>query len=468
MKGNRVWACLTVGSASLLAIALLDWAAANGLVDPTPGRVSVERSGAVGQSVSAVGVYPPNNQMKGLEKGQWKLDFKFKDEDGQDHALSCSISDKDHKEIVKRQGFYPWQRAKKVNEILAKLVSEQADRFQVRENGCAVPSNLIGMDWSSPRVPAELQEWMDSEYAKARSRLRSQYVWAHDCQLPPKSSEDPEVKKLNDQLAELLSNQAKKLGIPGEPIPSQRLGIDWEWRPNATKAANFEKNKKDFLAWHKDQYEQLRDATDQQFMRERGFQWNPTEGWVLDYSILVLQSASVLKRCMMAFQNDPKDGPELLRDFLLAVPRVDVPRFVGGRDVGGFRVPTAVFIENSGDCDSKAVAFCAIRYQKRERLIIFRTFPLLENDSGVLGHALVGVEAFEESSRSAAWEGFSDYMGGTLDGRRYEHPILINNRYYWPCEVTGPGWTKYKEVPSDQTGYYLATPIQPNKGRLSS
>jgi hypothetical protein len=63
-----------------------------------------------------------------------------------------------------------------------------------------------------------------------------------------------------------------------------------------------------------------------------------------------------------------------------------------GRLIGGFRVPTAVLVEQAGDCDSKGAAFCAMwRQQVRDPVLL-----ALDRKCGRGNHALVGVRSTGE------------------------------------------------------------------------
>lgn len=98
-----------------------------------------------------------------------------------------------------------------------------------------------------------------------------------------------------------------------------------------------------------------------------------------------------------------------------------------GRKTLDFRVPTAVLIEKSGDCDSKVAAFCAMWRQLPAR-------SMIAMDRG-RKHILVGVEARPRP------------------GQLYK---LIENRYYVFYDAAGP-----EDADAALPGYFEHLVIEP-------
>ena len=84
------------------------------------------------------------------------------------------------------------------------------------------------------------------------------------------------------------------------------------------------------------------------------------------------------------------------------------PNEQGGRQTLGFWVPTEVLVNHHGDCDSKAVTFCAL-WRAFATPMILIVLP---------HHVLVGV---------------------AMPPGPGEQFVRVGNRYYVLCEVAGPG-----------------------------
>jgi hypothetical protein len=432
-------------------------------------------AGTVGQESGLGGKLPPTVGTPRLEGGKWHLNFKFNDTRGGKHDVSCAVSDADHQELVAKQGFYEARKPGEINKRIVDIVTKVSNSLGVGENGCAVPAHWVGPDWAwNPQLPAthdfeerreKLEKWIEGDFAKKRKAARELWIHQRDCSLPLLLKDGARLRSINTDLASSMTAKAAELGLTayGAPSPSSQIGADWTWRIGMPKTDEFRQHEKNFLEWFQGEYAEMRTAQENQYMKERGFRWDRFEGWVLDYSSLVQQAAPVLDDCIQRLdaetRGDAQIDPETLMAFFVAMPREDILRVnPDGKFTQGFRVPTSVLIENSGDCDSKSAAFCVIRGRRPEHLVIFRTYPLPKGEENGIGHALVGIEAYASGD---AWKDPTAFNVPTLIGESYQRPVEVDNRYYWPCEVGGPGWNDFKSVAQGRGGDYEAIPIRP-------
>jgi hypothetical protein len=251
------------------------------------------------------------------------------------------------------------------------------------------------------------------------------------------------------------------------PLPSVgRLQLQWKptYDPlSSVDAAVENREEEQFYNWYNSEKSKLQKKSYEKVMKERGFIEFPPAGWLPDYSSLVAQSTPALKNCVDALNRESKGSPEWLMNFFQSMPWVKLgdEDEDTGKVTGGLRLPPSLMVRAKGDCDSKATAFCVIQREQPGHLLIFRSLA----STGDQGHALVGVEAYEQSTlapgpRPQSRPGKSRILLQRLEGMTYEKPILIGLRYYVPCEVAGPGRRLYGEVAPGHAGDYIAIPIQ--------
>ncbi len=146
--------------------------------------------------------------------------------------------------------------------------------------------------------------------------------------------------------------------------------------------------------------------------RERGFRLEGRE-LSIDYPALARWSAPALDGCAKALRwagagYDERQYLGMFVAFLQEI-RYEVPPEVrNGRETLGLWVPTEVVANNHGDCDSKAVTFCAL----------WRAFASPTLVIVLPRHVLVGVAM------------------APGPGQQF---VRVGNRYYVLCEVAGPG-----------------------------
>ena len=146
--------------------------------------------------------------------------------------------------------------------------------------------------------------------------------------------------------------------------------------------------------------------------RERGFRLEGRD-LSIDYPALVQWSAPALDGCAKALRwaGAGYDERQYLGMFVAFVQeiRYEVPPDVqNGRQTLGLWVPTEVVANDHGDCDSKAVTFCAL----------WRAFAAPTIVIILPRHVLVGVAM------------------APGPGQQF---VRLGNRYYVLCEVAGPG-----------------------------
>ena len=230
-----------------------------------------------------------------------------------------------------------------------------------------------------------------------------------------------------------------------------------EWRPVEELPPGFgrqvfENERKKFFAWYKVKSTELIEHANKKFLMKHKFMILPGLGEVPDYSAVVSSSSQALRSCAEAFKRETGGQAELLQAFFQSMVYEKIHMEEGGRKTGGLSLPVRVMVEGKGDCDSKAVAFCAIR---RKNDIILRSLP----GQGSLQHALVGVAAWEKDSHpKEIWP--HKPVPEALKAMLYGDPIRIGLRDYWPCEVAGRDRIAFGRVKDGHEGRYVAIRTQ--------
>jgi len=146
--------------------------------------------------------------------------------------------------------------------------------------------------------------------------------------------------------------------------------------------------------------------------RERGLRLEGHE-LSIDYPALVRWSAPALDGCAKALRwagagYDERQYLGMFVAFLQEIRYQVPPNVQNGRETLGLWVPTEVLANDHGDCDSKAVTFCAL----------WRAFAAPTLVIVLPRHVLVGVAM------------------APGPGQQF---VRLGNRYYVLCEVAGPG-----------------------------
>jgi hypothetical protein len=146
--------------------------------------------------------------------------------------------------------------------------------------------------------------------------------------------------------------------------------------------------------------------------RERGVRLEGRE-LSIDYPGLVRWSAPALDACAKALRwagagYDERQYLGMFVAFLQEIRYEVPPEVQNGRETLGLWVPTEVIANDHGDCDSKAVTFCAL----------WRAFAAPTLVIILPRHVLVGVAM------------------APGPGQQF---VRLGNRYYVLCEVAGPG-----------------------------
>lgn len=225
-------------------------------------------------------------------------------------------------------------------------------------------------------------------------------------------------RTVGERLRKLFERQAEERGV----APYVRFeiygGTSYRWRlevpgglPPAVAGA-LAARLRDFNRWLDRDLPKEREELTARYLRERGVLLHGEEAEV-DYAREVEGATGPLTPCSEALRQAGagEDDRRLLALFLAFFQdlRYEVPPPVElGRQILGFRVPTAVLVQGGGDCDSKSAAFCALWRHRPERAILIL----------VPEHALVGVEG---------------------PPRADEAYVQLGNRYFVLCEVAGPG-----------------------------
>ncbi len=155
-----------------------------------------------------------------------------------------------------------------------------------------------------------------------------------------------------------------------------------------------------------------RDEIEAGLYRERGFRLEGRD-LSIDYPGLVQWSAPALDGCAKALRwagagYDERQYLGMFTAFVQEI-RYEVPPDVqNGKETLGLWVPTEVIANDHGDCDSKAVTFCAL----------WRAFAAPTIVVILPRHVLVGVAM------------------APGPGQQF---VRVGNRYYVLCEVAGPG-----------------------------
>jgi hypothetical protein len=146
--------------------------------------------------------------------------------------------------------------------------------------------------------------------------------------------------------------------------------------------------------------------------RERGIRLDGHE-LSIDYPALVRWSVPALDGCAKALRwagagYDERQYLGLFVAFLQEIRYELPPDVLDGRETLGLWVPTEVIANDHGDCDSKAVTFCAL----------WRAFAAPTIVIVMPRHVIVGVAM------------------APGPGQQF---VRLGNRYYVLCEVAGPG-----------------------------
>jgi hypothetical protein len=221
-------------------------------------------------------------------------------------------------------------------------------------------------------------------------------------------------EELNQARREALAREAATRGVARyftiEVFGEGSLRWTYSYPPGTDPAVA--QRVKAFHAWLDQEAMESLEPLTERYYREHGLRLE-RDTLSIDYEPLALNASEPLADCFTALRR--ADGGRsrwplgLFLTFFQDL-RYELPRDVeeDGRETLGFRVPTAVMVEGAGDCDSKAVAFCALWRQLPARALLVL----------VPGHALVAVEGKPGPDQTS---------------------IRLGNRYFIPCEVAGPG-----------------------------
>lgn len=219
-------------------------------------------------------------------------------------------------------------------------------------------------------------------------------------------------------LRDVVAAEAERRGVGRylrfEVTPG--VGYKWEWNvPRTVELAEWNRvvaELNDLDSWLNNNLPGVRDALDEQYFGRRGFLLKG-DLIEIDHVKLVDRATEPLRDCFDALWREGAGGSDryllgLFTAFYQELRYEIPPDIEFGRRSLGLRVPTAVLVKGAGDCDSKAVAFCAMWRHFQNRVIIIR----------IPGHALVGVEAAPGPD-----EAF----------------VRLGNRYFVLTEVAGEG-----------------------------
>lgn len=231
------------------------------------------------------------------------------------------------------------------------------------------------------------------------------------------------------------------------------VNIKPEWRLKEDKiltAADYDyamDDQKKFDTWLEGK---TKDA-ERDFMKNKGFLYDPDQGWIFDYAKLVHDATPALSECTQEFSHVFSKAPEALMEFFQTKVRFkQIKDEHTGWTTGGVRPPPSVLLQAEGDCDSKAITFCVLHQNDAKGLIILRSYRKIGNKAP--GHAFVGVESYSLHPKPLkAWP--IKYLKAGV----YKKPVFINNRYFTPCELAGPGSSVYGKV--TKTDDYKIIPI---------
>jgi hypothetical protein len=241
-----------------------------------------------------------------------------------------------------------------------------------------------------------------------------------------------------------------------------------QWVPareplNSAEGVIAEEEKAGFYLWLSKNKQSLYDKAAQKFRNERGFVLHSRLDWIPDYSGLIGKSTAAMRDCTKELNAVTGGEPKLLMKFLQSMRFVPIEVTENGKHTGGLRLPPSLMISGRGDCDSKATAFCLI-HRSKSRVVIFRSLK----GEGDRKHALAGVQAYPSKSTSprAPMRGRRSTLPWVmLEERLYDaDPLLIDNVYYWPCEVAGgeegSRQPSFSEVAIGHGGAYVPIPIE--------
>jgi len=236
-------------------------------------------------------------------------------------------------------------------------------------------------------------------------------------------------------------------GVFNEKKGQVEIGYRWYAKSDVLLPAgaleSAKQDEEDFASWYGKMKDQLVQEAEAGYMTAKGFLYDPQQGWLLDYSMLVSKAAPVLEDCTRAFNDALGDHPEILMMFFQEMPFQHIDDAGTAWTAGGVRVPSSVLLQRAGDCDSKAVAFCVLQRSYPRHLVLFRSFRLKKDKTP--SHVLLGVEKDPPQAKEK-WIEARPWRKWPLEATFYRDPLGIDNRDYVPCEVAGPGRTLYGEV----------------------
>jgi hypothetical protein len=241
-------------------------------------------------------------------------------------------------------------------------------------------------------------------------------------------------QELNAQLARRAAQELARRGLTRYVRLTFHGWGGYEWTSEiggeAREVQRAVRERDEFAHWLKTTLGHEADGIQQALLQERGFLVE--QGTVtIDYAGLATRGTRALADCANALSAaaglSERRALGLFIAFLQELRYEVPPDHLEGRQIHGLWVPTEVLVNARGDCDSKAVAFCAL-WRTRAPRVLLVTLP---------DHALVAVE------------------GKPGPG---EHFVRLGNRYYVLCEVAGPGKSHPGRKPVSGTYAYVAIP----------
>ncbi len=156
--------------------------------------------------------------------------------------------------------------------------------------------------------------------------------------------ESERVAEIARQLGSLLSKKAAALNLTayGEPKvnvtrgPQARhpkLTVSWELKhellvlPAEREVA--ESDQRAFFSWFEQNRSSIAHKLDKDFMMKRRFVLDEQEGWVLNYSAIVIDATPALQNCIEAFKREVGNNPEILMTFFQMMPYTEIENYDG-------------------------------------------------------------------------------------------------------------------------------------------
>ena len=242
------------------------------------------------------------------------------------------------------------------------------------------------------------------------------------------------VKEQNRELRKILAREAADRGVARyfKIEVYDRGTIRWSWSyPGGTDSETVARIQT-FHKWLEKNSSAVIDTIEDRYLQAHGMRVDG-DTYTIDYATLTRNATEPLADCFSALRSlDGGRSEALLGLFLTFFQdlRYELPPDVDeqGRKTLGFRVPTAVLVKGSGDCDSKSAAFCALWRQIPARVLLVV----------VPRHALVAVEGRPGPDQSS---------------------IRLGNRTFILCEVAGPG--RFRPGETDISGSFEYILIEP-------